>query len=372
MKKVLILVARLNRYREDFYELLREQLLESNIELHIMHGKSENLKKDEFELSWATPIQHKHVKAGPVTFVWQPVLQRLNEMDMIIVQQANLLLLNYYLILFRKFHHIKMGYWGHGINRQFDDGSFANKFKKMIIRYTDWWFCYTPGVKDLIVRHGFNPDRATVLYNAIDTHKLAEGYQDLNCEDTWSKVRNELNLKSEHIGIYCGGIYKEKRIEFLIEAADMVRSRLEDFELIVIGAGPDAPLLKQLAAVRPWVSYIGPKFGADRIPYFKVASIFLMPGLVGLAILDSFAMETPMVTTNFPYHSPEIEYLENGINGVLTENSVDAYAAEVVDLFENPQKLQRLVEGCRESSTRYTVHRMVKNFKEGIEGCLKL
>src|SRR5690606_32169964 len=152
-------------------------------------------------------------------------------------QQANLLLINYYLILFRRLHKIKMGYWGHGINRQFNDDSFANKFKKAIIRYTDWWFCYTPGVKELIVRHGFAPERATVLYNAIDTRKLAEGCRALKCEEA-KKVRHELNLKSEHIGIFCGGIYNEKRIEFLVEAADRIRRSFRDFELIVIGAGP--------------------------------------------------------------------------------------------------------------------------------------
>lgn len=371
MKKVLIVVAHLHKYREDFYELLREELLRSGIELHILYGKSQNLKKNEIDLPWGKVIRHKQIKVGPVTFVWQPALQYLNEMDMIIVQQANKLLLNYYLILFRKLHGIKMGYWGHGINRQNDVDSFANKFKKMIIRYTDWWFCYTPGVKNLIVEHGFDPERATVLYNAIDTNKLADGYRALTDEDLL-KVKRELNLQSDHVGIFCGGIYKEKRIRFLVEAADKVREEIRDFELIVIGAGPDSSVLEELASNRPWIHYVGPKFGASRIPYFKAASVFLMPGLVGLAILDSFALETPMVTTEYPYHSPEIEYLVNGVNGAISANNMDAYAAEIVSLLNDNGKLECLKKGCRETSGLYTVERMVKNFKEGVEGCLKM
>jgi L-malate glycosyltransferase len=38
----------------------------------------------------------------------------------------------------------------------------------------------------------------------------------------------------------------------------------------------------------------------------------LMPGLVGLAVLDAFADGIPRVTTVIEYHSPEIEYLVPG------------------------------------------------------------
>lgn len=47
-----------------------------------------------------------------------------------------------------------------------------------------------------------------------------------------------------------------------------------------------------------------------------LARVFLMPGLVGLAILDAGAAGLPLVTTDYPWHSPEIAYLDPGVNGL--------------------------------------------------------
>ena len=50
------------------------------------------------------------------------------------------------------------------------------------------------------------------------------------------------------------------------------------------------------------------------------ANLMLIPGLVGLAVVDSFAAQCPVVTTDFRGHSPEFEYIEwdkwPGITGI--------------------------------------------------------
>src|SRR5690606_10622431 len=167
-----------------------------------------------------------------------------------------------------------------------------------------------------------------------------------------------------------GGIYEEKRVDFLVEAAALIREKVKDFEFIIIGAGPDVSKLKSYIEDKPWIHYIGPKFHEERVPYLKVSKVFLMPGLVGLAILDSFALQTPMFTTDYPFHSPEIEYLRNGYNGVMTENKLQAYADQVAEVLLNENSLDKLIEGCKASVSHHTVEKMVENFKNGILGCL--
>jgi glycosyltransferase involved in cell wall biosynthesis len=95
-----------------------------------------------------------------------------------------------------------------------------------------------------------------------------------------------------------------------------------------------------------------------------------MPGLVGLAVLDSFALQTPTVTTHYPFHSPEIEYLENGVNGIIAANTLQDYAQAVTDLLQNDAKRRQLVEGCKISATKYTIDQMVNNYAGGILKCL--
>jgi glycosyltransferase involved in cell wall biosynthesis len=96
-----------------------------------------------------------------------------------------------------------------------------------------------------------------------------------------------------------------------------------------------------------------------------------MPGLVGLGILDSFALETPIITTNYPFHSPEIDYLENGINGFVTNNNIEDYSKTVIEVLKTKKYLD-LIEGCKVSSEKYTIEAMAENFKNGILSCLKI
>ena len=41
-------------------------------------------------------------------------------------------------------------------------------------------------------------------------------------------------------------------------------------------------------------------------PYLYVSKLLLMPGLVGLSVMDSFVGTCPLVTTDVAVHSPEI------------------------------------------------------------------
>jgi glycosyltransferase involved in cell wall biosynthesis len=85
--------------------------------------------------------------------------------------------------------------------------------------------------------------------------------------------------------------------------------------MLFIGAGPDDYLVKRFCADHRWAPYLGPLFGREKVKYCITGQLLLMPGAVGLAILDAIAICTPIVTTNMPFHGPE--YLTSGSNGVM-------------------------------------------------------
>jgi hypothetical protein len=99
-----------------------------------------------------------------------------------------------------------------------------------------------------------------------------------------------------------------------------------------------------------------------------------MPGLVGLAILDSFALEVPLVTTSDVAHSVEIAYLEHDVNGLMVsadEVTPAMYAESVVSLLRDPVRLERLRRRCRDDRQRYTIEEMVRRFADGVEAALE-
>jgi glycosyltransferase involved in cell wall biosynthesis len=143
--------------------------------------------------------------------------------------------------------------------------------------------------------------------------------------------------------------------------------------MIFIGSGIEAGKVRRATEGNPWIHFVGPKLGLERVPYFAISQVFLMPGLVGLAVLDCFALGVPLVTCRHSQHSPEIEYLEPGVNGIVVEKSDDpaSYADAVVSILSDKELHARLVQGCQESQKKYSLEEMVRRFVEGIEGALR-
>jgi len=119
--RVLIIYRFLPHYRVDFYNNLKNKLAIDNINLDLIYGKKKNedrLKMDEVDLAWARYIPNKIIKLGTKQFYWQSCLSELRKYDLIIVEQANKLLINYLLMLLsRKRYTVTVR--RHGVVRTF-------------------------------------------------------------------------------------------------------------------------------------------------------------------------------------------------------------------------------------------------------------
>ena len=371
MKKVLIIYRFLPQYRVDFYNGLREVLLRENIEFYLIYGKTNKidaLRNDEEDIEWARYIPNNVYKIGKIEILWQPCLKFLKDKDLVIVEGANRLLLNYYLMISRHFSKYKLGIWGHGRNLQINRNSLRNKFKSLFLKNCDWYFAYTDYVKRFLLEYNFPENRITVVQNAIETVYLKFYFRKLLKEEL-KKLKSELGIKSSMVGLYCGAMYQDKRLDFILEAINKIKKEIPNFHMIFVGDGIESFKISDVAEKNEWIHYVGSKFGVDRIKYFKISSVQIMPGAVGLGVLDSFALETPLITTANPFHGPEIEYLENGINGVITTDDISAYSKTVINILKTKQYL-KLVEGCKLSAEKYTINNMVNNFRNGVLNCL--
>src|ERR1017187_3694314 len=288
---------------------------------------------------------------------------------MIIVEQANKLILNYFLIFFRKLIKPKICFWGHGTNLKENSSHWKNKFKFLFLKKCDWWFAYTASVKTFLIEKNYPGNRITVVQNAIDTYQIRKYYSEINNNEL-EELKGQFGIISGNVGIFCGAMYKEKRLDFILQTCYRIKREIPDFQMIFIGSGIDSYIVSEASRIYNWIHYVGPKFGYNSVKYFKALSIQLMPGLVGLAILDSFALETPIITTNHYYHSPEIEYLKNEKNGIITKNNVDDYSKVIIDLLLNRNYMD-MIGYCKESAKKYNLETMVDNFKTGILECLK-
>jgi len=65
--------------------------------IHGSHSKSEALKKDGAEITWAHQINNRRIKMGSRELYWQPCLKHIRGANLVIVEQASKLVLNYVL-----------------------------------------------------------------------------------------------------------------------------------------------------------------------------------------------------------------------------------------------------------------------------------
>jgi glycosyltransferase involved in cell wall biosynthesis len=378
--EVCIVYRFLPQWRVDFFNGFRAALAAENIHLRLLYGKNPPQRAqrttpyrlkwgNEVDLDWATAVPNKLWNVGKYQMVWQSLTDEAADADLTIFMQESSLLSNYVAGLKRKARGKKVALWGHGLNHQEDLRSLPNRFKELYATRVDWWFAYTNSVAGRLVGMKYPAERITVVNNAIDTETLIAARREVRPAEL-QRLRGELGLGEGPIGIYCGGMYPDKRLGFLTEACEEIRKQIPSFEVLLVGTGCDAPLGQQFAERHQWAHYVGPKYGLDRVPYFMLSDVFLMPGVVGLAVLDCFALETPMVTTVNPHHGPEIEYLETGVDGIISENSMQAYVSAVLEVLRSQELRNVLRAGCRRKAPQLTVEKMVNNFARGVTKAL--
>jgi glycosyltransferase involved in cell wall biosynthesis len=142
--------------------------------------------------------------------------------------------------------------------------------------------------------------------------------------------------------------------------------------LLLVGDGPQRSIaIDAQNSSGGVIRWLGARHGREKVGLITLSQVFLNPGLVGLGILDSFVCGVPMVTTSDGLHSPEISYLEDGINGVMVSGDVRAYASAVVALLADPGRLAHLREGCFRSAENVSLEDMASRFCVGIDDCLR-
>ena len=368
MKHVTIIQRRLTHYRVARFEQLKDRLETDGVRLRLLHGAprdSERSKKDEGTLSWAEPLPTRYFLGERVC--WQPFARQVAGEDLVIVTQENAMLANHFALVWRPAE--RLAFWGHGGNLQGDAVSLKERFKTWSTRQVDWYFAYTRLSVDLVRDAGFPRDRITQLDNAVDLAEIKGHLKQLSTEGK-AAVQARLGLSDGPMGLYLGSLYAHKRLDFLLSTAQMVRKDIPDFQLAIVGAGSERALIEDAARQHDWIHYFGPKMGIEKARLLYAADVMLNPGLVGLGILDAFASETPMLTTDCGIHSPEIAYL-NESNGIITDDDPQAYANACVEVFNDPERLDTLKSGCRQAAGRFTLPNMVKAFATGIVDALR-
>lgn len=360
-------------YRISFFQKLFIELAKKNIHLKVIYGQEipgTTPRSMTIQMPWAIQIKNHYWSILGKEMVWQPCLKEIRKSDLIIAEQANRLLINYLLLTYKYLGRYKFAFWGHGKNFQNSSPtSLSECWKNIFVHRVDWWFSYTAMSTDLVKSSGYPSYKITTVQNAIDNHDISQVGSCVSSENL-TALKKKLSIDSHNIAIFCGGMYADKKLFFLLQACELIKKNVPDFHILFIGTGPDHALVRRAAEKNSWLHSLGEIIGNERVPYFLISKCLLMPGLVGLVILDAFILKTPIITTDTPIHSPEIAYFKKDINGLMTPFDIQQYAEAVSQVMLSKEIQTHLQAGCQESAAHYTLNNMVTNFSSGITNCL--
>ncbi len=212
-----------------------------------------------------------------------------------------------------------------------------------------------------------------MLNNAIDNRSFAADLASVSDAEI-AALRASIDASENAVvGLFfCGSLYADKRLHMMLESCRRVVNRHPDFRLVVLGDGPPSRRDLQPAMGKPWFHWAGTQRGKEKAAWFKAANLLINPGAVGLHILDSFAAEIPLLTTKDAKHGPEISYLEDGISGIVTEGTVEAFASAIQQLIDQPERRASLGRQARTKAQSYTLDAMVESFVSGMDACLRM
>lgn len=373
---VAILQRRLVNYRVGLFDQLRERCEEHGVELRLVYGQPSPVdakRNDAASLPWADEVSARWFTVGGSELLWQSCPWPARTADLVVLTQENRILSNLPFLASRPFTgQRRLAYWGHGRNLQASDGDgLREKWKELLSTRVDWWFAYTGQTRDILTANGFPGERVTVLENTIDNEAFARDLASVD-DATLDELRAAVDLPPDGwLGFYCGALYEDKRVDLLMDAAERIHRAEPGFRLVVVGDGPTRPQLEQLMAPHPWAHWVGARTGVEKAAWFRLADVILTPGLVGLHVLDAFAAGVPLFTTASAKHGPEIDYLDDGVNGfVLPDADPQRFADQVLEVLRDRDRLAAVVAAGRKSADHYTLANMTENFVAGILDCV--
>ena len=368
--RVAIVQPAVLQYRVPFFIRLIAAAREQGIHIDVFRGATPSAIRAREDSGDATFVRRLRTREwtvrGRALFYKSPAPVLRGRYDLVILEQAVRNIESYELLA--RLGRGRLAYWGHGRTYTKDISQLQEALKHRLTQRATWFFGYTQRGVDAVVDHGFPRERTTILRNTIDTVALRAELSEVSDTEV-AEFSRQHDLRGS-TALYLGGLDTYKRIPFLLDSAAIAHQKCSDFRLLIAGNGSDRPLVEEFIARNSWATFLGGVRGRGKARALKAAQAVSMPGTIGLVALDSLVAGTPIVTTAYPYHAPEFDYLADGITAVVTVNDERSYADGLVAFLADQPRQQEMSERCQIEARKYTLDHMVGSFLTGIKSAL--
>lgn len=180
-------------------------------------------------------------------------------------------------------------------------------------------------------QHGIDADRITVIHNGVDTR--------------YYRPCRSVRESAEPMIVYVGRLQRYKRVDLLVRAMAVLRTRGVRCRLVVAGTGQCAAELAYLAArldLSKSVRLVGHVSRSTKRRMLRLAAVHAIASKKegwGLTVLEAAACGVPTVATDAPGLRDAVMHERTGL---LAEDTAESFADMLARLIVNPHLRARL------------------------------
>ncbi|MFC4873116.1 glycosyltransferase family 4 protein [Negadavirga shengliensis] len=311
-------------------------------------------------------------------YIWK------NRPDCVIGQNGALNITEYFALIVCKILKIRYVWWTRAYEHKPVKNLLLRKMRQryvnFFLRRADAIIVYSKIGYEFLVQIGYSRKRIYLAYNTLDTHKLKNikdrTRQQLNKQKFIKLEFPEISYESKFI-LFSGRINRFKKVHNLVKAMKCLVGWDINIHLIVIGEGEEMGKCVDLATnlnLGRNIHFKGAIYDQDELgKYFEIADIYSIPGSVGLGIVHAFSFGLPIITEDLDYHSAEIQYLKNDVNGYFVpEDEPQKLAEAIFKVLNDRTLLRKLSENAlRTSENEAGVDVMINEFYRALTGSEK-
>lgn len=234
----------------------------------------------------------------------------------------------------------------------------VEKASRIFCNKCDYVVAPMPKIKDELISFGVKRP-IVVIPSGVDIDKFKKQQKGF--------LREKTGIKNGKIMLYVGRLGKEKSVDFLLKAFKLVHEKNSQANLVLVGDGPEKNALKNLAEklnISKNVYFPGLIDIAEMNKAYADAEIFVFASQTetqGMVILEALASGLPVAAVNDSVYDGIIK---DKMNGILTDNDPEMFAAACLAILNNPSYRKKLSENAIESMQNFSLSSTAKSFEK--------
>lgn len=229
--------------------------------------------------------------------------------------------------------------------------------------------CVSHGIKEVLIEDRITNKEPIVIWNgSVQGIDMGKFNPDNITDKQGLKGKYGID-ENDFVITFIGRIVKDKGINELVEAVNLLHTKYSNIKLLLIGrfeniGNPVSDKTKEIIDNNKNIIVTGPQ--SNIVPFLSITDLFVFPSYregFGLSLMEAGAMNVPSIASNIPGCN---EVIIDGLTGLLIKpRSSSAIIESIEKLYNDRELLDYLKSNCRKSIIeRYEQNQLWQHYRE--------